>query len=156
PNHEKVNAMKQMNRDVIDIDDFLALPVHPAAELIPRVPPEELKKWGDNILKNGLADPVHTLNGRLVDGLNRPEAIKSIADELRNHRVYRRLPVIRHEWETLGGGQSAQDALDIDQGIKLVTSLNLLRRQLNAEQTRELIRKLLRLKPGQSNRQVAE
>jgi hypothetical protein len=59
------------------------LKVHPAADLFPMMTPDELKALGEDISKNGLQQPITTLeknNGDplLVDGRNRREAMERI------------------------------------------------------------------------------
>jgi hypothetical protein len=61
------------------------LKVHPAADLFPMMPPDELRALGEDIRKNGLRDWVALLDGKLLDGRNRLDAmelvgIKPIAD----------------------------------------------------------------------------
>lgn len=143
------------------------LKIHPAAELFPLMPPDELKKLGADIKKNGLRMPTvwwrdpSTDQLYLLDGRNRLDAMEAAG---RNVIV---------------GGTPGQDVTDL-RGVLLnsdywyvlppcgprgqgypdpyayVISANIHRRHLTAEQKRELIAKLLKATPGKSDRQIAE
>jgi hypothetical protein len=58
------------------------LPIHPAAELFPRMPPDELRALGEDIIKNGLTSPIVLWQpdskspARLLDGISRLDAIE--------------------------------------------------------------------------------
>ena len=59
------------------------LPVHPAAELFPRMSPDELKALAEDIKKNGLKIPVTVWRGnggrmQLLDGRNRLDAMEAV------------------------------------------------------------------------------
>jgi hypothetical protein len=128
------------------------LPIHPAAELIPPMSPDELKTLGEDIDKNGLTSPIV---------LWRPDGARS------------------RSWPQLLDGRSRLDAIEIATGapaIKtreelndsdkfvfaksdpyaFVISANIHRRHLNAEQKRDLIAKLIKATPEKSDRQIAE
>jgi hypothetical protein len=63
--------------------DFL--PIHPAAELLPRMSQDELRVLGDDINKHGLREGVAILDGKLLDGINRLQAAQArtkIAEQL--------------------------------------------------------------------------
>jgi hypothetical protein len=122
--------------------------VHEAAELFPRMPPDELRRLGEDIKKNGLRVPIVLMrwgpSGRwrlLVDGRNRLDAMELVG-----------LEVIRD-----GKLNHALVPISIlDDGInpfEFVISANIHRRHLTAEQKRDLIAKLLKANPEKSNRQ---
>lgn len=46
-------------------------PIHPAAELFPMLPRDELRALADDIKANGLREPVVMFQGKLLDGRNR-------------------------------------------------------------------------------------
>ena len=58
------------------------LPIHPAAELFPRMSPDELRTLGEDIIKNGLTSaivlwqPDSKSPARLLDGISRLDAIE--------------------------------------------------------------------------------
>jgi len=59
-----------------------SLPIHPAAELFPLMPPDELRVLGEDIMKNGLRSPIVLWRADdktpavLLDGRNRLDAIE--------------------------------------------------------------------------------
>jgi hypothetical protein len=153
------------------------LPVHPAADLFPMMSPDELRELGEDIRKNqqlqtpivliGVDKSPIRIEGRpvaLLDGRNRLDAL-----ELSGHRIDfelvsdddRRGP----RWYALG--QQIGIAV-FSVAIRLVVlsktadpyahvlSLNVHRRHLTAEQKREIIAKVLKAKPGQSNLAIAK
>ena len=59
------------------------LKIHPAAELFPLLPPDELRTLGENIIKNGLHVPVALWSdgkspALLLDGRNRLDGIELV------------------------------------------------------------------------------
>jgi hypothetical protein len=133
------------------------LKIHSAAELFPRMSPDELRALGEDIVKNGLTSPIVLWRVdakapvQLLDGRNRLDAIEIVtASEI----------VIGPPSLTAG-----EDFLAVDKVIMLeksvdpyayVISANINRRHLTAEQKRELIGKLLKDDPTKSNRQIAK
>jgi hypothetical protein len=122
------------------------LPVHPAAELFPPMTPEELRELADDIKAHGLREACSVIevakspfvwNGKpvaLLDGRNRMDAIE-LADLCTGKR-----------WRVVS---SRTDPYDY------VLSANLHRRHLTSAEKREVIAKLLKANPIQSNRQLA-
>lgn len=51
--------------------DVFTLPVHPAAEVFPMLPPDELAELAEDIRANGLQHPIVVKAGKLIDGRNR-------------------------------------------------------------------------------------
>lgn len=142
------------------------LPVHPAADLFPRMSKAELRELGEDIRKNGLQFPVVVQRDgdeyKLLDGCNRLDAMELVGigfelEFIRDGRRRARRPVL-----------NIQDYIPFtldDQEIELegdhdpyefVISANTRRRHLTAEQKRELIAKVLRAKPEKSDRQIAD
>src|SRR6516225_8250163 len=132
------------------------LPIHPAAELFPRMSPDELRALGEDIIKNGLTSPIvlwqpdSKSQARLLDG-SRLDAIEIATGS----------PVIVGAPSIIAG----QHFLVCDKVIVLgksvdpyayVISANIHRRHLTAEQKRELIAKLIKATPEKSDRQIAE
>ena len=58
------------------------LPVHPAADLLPLMTPDELKSLGDDIKSRGLLEGVALLDGELLDGRNRLDAMEAVGVKL--------------------------------------------------------------------------
>src|SRR5215475_15498561 len=133
------------------------LPIHPAAELFPRMSPDELRALGEDIIKNGLTSPIVLWQpdskspARLLDGISRLDAIEIATGS----------PVIVGAPSIMAG----QHFLDCDKVIVLdksvdpytyVISANIHRRHLTTDQKRELIAKLIKATPEKSDRQIAE
>jgi hypothetical protein len=120
------------------------LPVHPAAELFPMMSEEELRALGEDIKKNGLREGVALLDGKLLDGRNRLEAMEAVGIKL-----------------TTGNGQiewakiPSRNVKGSDP-IAFVISKNIHRRHLTADQKRDVIAKLIKATPEKSDRQIAE
>ena len=154
------------------------LAVHPAADLFPLMPEAELKELADDINKNGLQIPI--VVGRkddggtytLLDGRNRLDALALLGQlgppvppKPRERGERRRGPppplsiidpddgpcVVSHARFEITGSSS-----EADDDNSLVTSLNVHRRHLTADQKRELIATLIKADPEKSNRQIAE
>ena len=88
--------------------------IHPAAELFPMMPEQELNELADDIKARGLINPILLdAEGRMIDGRNRWEACK--------------LAGVEPTFETMNG-KAAADA------IGLVVSLNVKRRNLSSSQ----------------------
>ncbi|TAI65692.1 hypothetical protein [Bradyrhizobium sp. Leo170] len=120
------------------------LPIHPAAELFPRMTQDELKVLGEDIKKNGLRNPIAIWtcphgNRFLLDGRNRADAMEMVG-----------LDVI--------DGKDGYLTFEMVEGdpYAYAVSANIHRRHLTAEQRRGLIAKLLKATPEKSNRQIAE
>jgi hypothetical protein len=120
-----------------------ALKIHPAAELFPRMTPDELKALGEDIMRNGLTSPIVLWRPDdktppvLLDGRNRLDAIEMAPGtpvEVRN------VAVLDHTTDPYA----------------YVVSANLHRRHLTTEQKRELIVTLIKANPKKSDRQIAE
>src|SRR5262245_901261 len=119
-----------------------SLPIHPAAELFPLMPPDELSLLGEDIMKNGLRSPIvlwradDKSRAALLDGRNRLDAIEMAP----------------------GTPLEVRDVVVLDGSVdpySYVVSANVHRRHLTAEQKRELIAKLLKAQPDRSDRQIA-
>jgi hypothetical protein len=134
------------------------LPIHPAAELFPLMSPDELRLLGADIIEQNeltssivlwRADPKSPLY--LLDGRNRLDAIELVTGK----KVEIGAPSI------MAGDFLATDRVIELDGRKLnpwtyVVSANIHRRHLTAEQKREVIAKLLKAQPEQSNRRIAD
>jgi hypothetical protein len=120
------------------------LPIHRAAELFPMMSEEELRALGEDIKKNGLREGIALLDGELLDGRNRLEAMETVGIKL-----------------TTGNGQIEWTKIPFRNvkgadPIAFVISKNIRRRHLTADQKREIIAKLLKATPEKSDRQIAE
>lgn len=148
------------------------LKVHPAAELFPLLPPDEVKALADDIQKNRMQTPIvlwRECSGAsllLLDGRNRLDAL-ALSGCLRPRRdraprekmgVYMRcvqdrpLQIVDKDDDCIGDLKTEVGGDPYD----IVLSLNVHRRHLTAEQKRELIAKVLKAKPEQSNRAIAK
>ncbi|AHY52594.1 hypothetical protein [Bradyrhizobium japonicum] len=120
-----------------------ALPIHPAAELLPLMSEQELRELGDDIQKNGLYEGVAVFEGQLLDGRNRLDAMEIAGATLVTGSG-------KPDWENIRHRNVAgRDP------VSFVMSKNVHRRHLSTEQKQELIAKLLILAPDKSNRQIA-
>jgi hypothetical protein len=141
------------------------LPVHPAADLFPMMSETELRGLGEDIKKNGLKSPVivwrsdELVDSRyrfyLLDGRNRLDAMELVG--LKTFGSDGHLKSARKKdgdfYRSCYQSNPVSGATD---PYAYVLSANIHRRHLTAEQRRELIAKLLKAKPGQSNRQIAK
>lgn len=69
------------------------LPVHPAADVFPMLPPDELDELAADIKANGLAHPIVVKAGQLIDGRNRREACRIAGVEPRTVELNGQDPV---------------------------------------------------------------
>jgi hypothetical protein len=139
-----------------------ALLVHPAAELFPRMSPDELQVIGADIAKNGLRSPIAIIekarprvDGTLhvgdpllqivLDGINRLDAMETVGISILDENGQLADHIKRIE----------VDPDEIDP-FTYVISANIHRRHLTGEQKRELIAKLIKVSPEKSDRQIAE
>jgi hypothetical protein len=120
------------------------LPIHPAADLFPLMSESELRELGESIKAHGLKSHLKLYRGKLLDGRNRLEAMElvGVAPDCNGDVAALACP-FNHLDERV-------DPYDY------VIALNLHRRHLTAEQKRELIAKVLKAKPGESNRKIAK
>ena len=146
--------------------------VHPAADLFPRMSPEEMRALGKDITKNGVVAPIimwSTGAGigsptrehgryRLLDGRNRLDAAEmaglKIEYDLEVGGVYvagKEVSRTLFKYRTRNGAREKW----IDP-YEYAVSANVHRRHLTCEQKRELIAKVLKADPEKSNRQIAE
>jgi hypothetical protein len=134
------------------------LPVHPAADLFPLMSPDELKVLGEDIRKNGLTSPITlwaeniSAPVQLLDGRNRLDAMEAagIPYRMKRHTHGHNIIVVDGELKP-----ASQHLVDADP-YAFVISANIHRRHLTAEQKREIIAKVLKAKPGQSNLAIAK
>src|SRR5262249_28691019 len=138
------------------------LPIHPAAELFPRLPPDELKALGADIKTNGQRQPIAIIekarrrpDGTLhvkdpplqevLDGISRLDAMEAagIAVTGKDGQLHKQV------------SRTVVDTDEVDP-VAYVISANIHRRHLTAEQKRDLIAKLIKATPEKSDRQIAE
>jgi hypothetical protein len=145
------------------------LSIHPAAEALPLMTPEQLREHADDIAKNGLLVPaviLERLNDAgestvvLLDGRNTLDAL-----ELLGCKIF---PVRKGEPKTIDWCGDLK-CKNIDNGrpfrvfkfehpadpYAFVESRNVDRRHLTADQKRKSLEKLLKANPEKSNRQIA-
>jgi hypothetical protein len=125
------------------------LPIHPAAELFPLMSGDELRELGEDIKRRGLLEqPVFYRDPKLgvcvLDGRNRLDACELIGRSILDANN----ELARH-WHI-------RDAAGSFDPVAFVCSKNLHRRHLTSEQKRDLIARVLKAKPEESNRQIAK
>jgi hypothetical protein len=130
------------------------LPIHPAADAYPlmsETDPASLKELAEDIMANGLIDPIvlWTKDSKLLlDGRNRLDAMEHAGllgvDDKGDLRDLRSGNEIKLQFYTEGDPYA------------LALSLNVHRRHLTNEQKRDLIAKVLKAKPEASNLQIAK
>jgi len=126
---------------------------HPAADLFPMMSDDELDELGQDILKNGLRQPIVVCRTSakqnrplmLLDGRNRLEAVARSAWPLAKKKKWIRQALV-------GSHQADYE----DDPYTYVISANIRRRHLSSEQKRELIDRLLAADPSKSDRQIAK
>jgi hypothetical protein len=120
------------------------LRVHPAAELFPLLNKEDLRALADDIKAHGLQKPISVIRDKdgsavVLDGRNRLKALELLGEA--------------DIW--VCGGAMYDRVPDDTDPYAYVISANIHRRDLNGEQKRELIGKLLKASPEKSDRQIA-
>jgi len=133
------------------------LQIHPAAELFPRMAPDELKVLGEDIVKSGLTshialwrpDPKSPV--QLLDGRNRLDAIELVTGK----PVEIGTPSIMAGDFLATGMVTELDGRKVDPWAYVV-SANIHRRHLTGEQKREIIAELIKAQPEKSNLQIAK
>jgi hypothetical protein len=124
------------------------LRIHEAAELLPRMSETELEELGEDIKRHGIHQPIVIFTDqdgieRLLDGISRLDAMERTG-----------LPVVE-DGELNPDIPTHNIPGNIDP-FAWVLSANVHRRHLTSEQKREVIAKLLKAKPEQSNRTIAK
>jgi hypothetical protein len=137
------NGEASPNTQVVSCRDVLK--VHPAADLFPMMPADELKALGEDIKKHGLREPIILYEDMILDGRNRYRACIEAGV----------VPTFRL------GGQWPPEQINLARPLitdpyAYVISANIHRRHLTPDQKRDLIGKLLKATPEKSNRQIAE
>jgi hypothetical protein len=130
------------------------LPIHPAAEMFPRISADELAELDKDIKANGLQTAIVMIreNGKesLLDGISRLDAIEATGIDL----------VIDGRFNLARGLGRVFDkcvsvVADVDP-YAFVISANAHRRHLTSDQKRNLIEKIIKSTPESSNRQIAK
>jgi len=138
------------------------LPIHPAAELFPRMSESELRELGTDIKKNGMTSPMLLWPGddgkySLLDGRNRLDAMELVGIETVGKDGKLPKQIAPGIYDALGTAGVEQIKLyKSSDPYNLVLSLNIHRRHLTAEQKRELIAKLIKQTPNKSDRRIAK
>ena len=137
------------------------LKVHPAADLFPLMSEDELRELGEDIKKNGLKLPILYCaapgdeNGKpaLIDGRNRIAAMELVGIATVNEKGI----VVDKDGAVYNGtGLAYPTYAGVLDPYELVLSLNIHRRNLTQEQRRELIAKIIKVKPEASDRAIAK
>ena len=149
------------------------LPVHPACDAYPELPHNELITIGNDIRKRGLRFEIVVRRKEnpckeryhdefeLLDGRSRLDAMAAVGLKFEFKRGNRRSgPFLRFLNSELCGFNEPIKVKVVEipeEEVKdYVDSANLHRRHLTTEQKRDLIAKLLKAKPEQSDRQIAK
>ena len=117
--------------------------VHPAADLFPMMPDDELDEFAADIEKHGLRQAIDFQGDKLLDGRNRLAAIHRIKDETRRNNL-------------LGFVASTKRVMQVSDPIAYVISANVRRRHLTTEKKREVVGALLKSRPERSDHATAE
>jgi DNA-binding Lrp family transcriptional regulator len=131
--------------------------IHPAAELFPLMPPDQLRVLGEDIKKNGLTSPIVLWRShpqapvQLLDGRNRLDAIEIATGS----------PAVVGAPSITAGEDflACNKVIVLDKSVDpfpYVVSANIHRRHLTIEDKDRLIVQLLKADPTTSNRQVAK
>ena len=134
------------------------LPIHPAAQLLPRLPEEVLRVLGEDLKAHGLLHPIYIFReavsrGRskysLLDGVSRLDAMELVGIDFEidcNDRL---------GWAVTPGRTACRAPMSITiahvDPLAFVLSVNLHRHHLTVEQKRDLIAKVLKARPSKSN-----
>lgn len=145
------------------------LPVHPAAELLPRMTKEELLELGSDIKANGLInaivlcseliDPAAVHKGckySVLDGISRLDAMDAVSIKFKiilGKLAHPTIDIENHFDRSIPEPVIIYGEVD---PYAFVLSVNLHRRHLTAEQKRDLIAKVLTAQPEKSNRIIAK
>jgi hypothetical protein len=130
------------------------LAIHPAAELFPRMTPDELKALGEDIKKHGGLPAVPPVLWEaekgapllLLDGRNRLDAMEAVG-----------LPVLDKEGKWLSSSLDFRcTRIRGEDPYAIVISANFHRRHLTAEQRQHLLITLIARAPEKSDRQIAK
>lgn len=128
-------------------DDFIL--VHPAAKMFPPMSDDDLVRLGEDIKQNGLQHPVVLLKPKdgdavLLDGRSRLDAMERVG-----------MGVVGDDGRLAIETETIEDHDGFDP-LAYVTSANLHRRHLTAEQSREIIAKVLEADPSKSDRAIGK
>src|SRR5262245_41769804 len=149
------------------------LKIHPAAELFPRMTPDELKILAEDIAKTGVQIPITVMSERvgeagewsyqLLDGRNRLDAIElagfnTIAAKRSRRNVKAGMDCGLNP--LLGIPDAEVGAINYidapDNPYAYVISANIHRRHLTAEQKQKVLIDLVAAQPGKSDRELAK
>jgi hypothetical protein len=142
------------------------LPIHPAADLFDPLPPDELRVLGEDILKNGLTCPVALwlaspeAQAQLLDGRNRLDAIEAVTGQPVQIVSEPIIPGGSPYWLIKAGDRRWGSVIELraptTDPYTYVTSANVHRRHLTAEQKRGVITALIKADPTKSDRSIAD
>jgi hypothetical protein len=168
---EQITAFE---RDRIPKIDWQAMPVHPAAEMLPMMGDAELKELAADIKANGLQEPIilwrdntkEAKRGKgpfplwLLDGRNRLAALKLLGIDDPNYArsgkvVETRVRVLDAVGKvSVFGGRGIGWRTNVDP-VTFVLSMNVHRRHLTTEQKRQAIAAFIKADPTTNNSKVA-
>jgi ParB-like nuclease domain len=122
--------------------------VHPAADIFPMLPEDELRELGEDIKKNGLREPIILWSPKpakdtphqfyVLDGRNRLDAMELAGIELPHES-----DGVLNGWEYHSDGEQRLYGNEIDP-YAFVISKNIRRRHLTKEQQADLIVKVMK------------
>jgi hypothetical protein len=110
---------------------------HELAALFPMISEDELNELAEDIKKQGLLERITLFEGKILDGRNRYKAAKQAGVVLKNYH-----------FKQLDGDRAKAEAF--------VISANIRRRHLTSAQKRDLLAKLIKANPDQSDRQIGD
>jgi hypothetical protein len=163
-------ATVQPNAKTSNFDWRKHITVHPAADLFPLLPPEELGDLAKDIEATGPRTNIvmwslATAEGKseqLLDGRNRLDALALLGllcvDNDGRLATSKRWNEAKKEWVDDEGSHRPLLRQSIKGGdpYALVLSFNIHRRHLSAEDKRDLIAKVVKANPEQSNNSIAK
>jgi hypothetical protein len=169
PTNSTSPATVEAEADTTSVFDWRKyLPVHPAAELFPLMPPAELQALAEDILKNGLRARIVLWSEAVLDGRHRLDALALLGllcvdkqGRLATNKLWNGLQWVTDDgprelrFERIEGGGRVELPSSFDP-YALALSYNAHRRHLTPEQKRELIAKLVKAKPDVSDRQLGK
>jgi hypothetical protein len=151
--------------------------VHPAADLFPRMTPDELRDLAEDIAKHGLRERVKIWYDdkgvpHVLDGINRLDALELLFREGRQVDGRSGFVASATEYaEVEVGGQKLSTTIfslltllgrgslhigKVDDPTEYVISANIRRRHLTIEQRQQVIGRLIKANPLRSDRQTAK